>query len=240
MIHAVISSQCNTNNKPSSHILSFVRRQRRLTKNQKQALHKYWSIMGVEYQDKPINVTALFNHNAPITLEIGFGMGRSLVTTAKKNPQKNFLGIEVYLPGISACLADAYAVKLNNLRVICHDAVEVLQNTIPDDSLDAVQLFFPDPWHKKRHNKRRIVQLHFVHLVLKKLKMGGIFHVATDSQPYAEYILEVMNKVTGYYNLSSKNNYLPRPNTRPLTKFELRSQILGHSVWDLMFKKNNI
>ncbi|VTR37109.1 tRNA (guanine-N(7)-)-methyltransferase [Serratia fonticola] len=164
-------------------------------------------------------------------------MGASLVTMAGNNPQQNFLGIEVHSPGVGACLADAHEAELANLRVMCHDAVEVLQNMIPDASLDMVQLFFPDPWHKARHNKRRIVQTPFVELVLRKLKVGGVFHMATDWQPYAEHMLEVMNSSAGYRNLSESNDYVPRPDSRPLTKFELRGQRLGHGVWDLMFER---
>jgi len=237
MINDVISPEFDQNGRRMRRIRSFVRRQGRLTKGQQQALDNYWPIMGVEYQAELIDIATLFGRNAPTVLEIGFGMGDSLVTMAGENPQQNFLGIEVHLPGVGACLADAYAAKLSNLRVMCHDAVEVLQNMIPDGSLDMVQLFFPDPWHKARHNKRRIVQPPFVKLVLRKMKMGGVFHMATDWQPYAEYMLEVINGIACYRNLSSKNDYLPRPDTRPLTKFELRGQRLGHGVWDLMFER---
>ncbi|NIG62218.1 MAG: tRNA (guanosine(46)-N7)-methyltransferase TrmB [Serratia symbiotica] len=237
MINDVISPEFDQNGRTMRRIRSFVRRQGRLTKGQQQALDNYLPVMGVEYHAEPVDIAALFYRNAPTVLEIGFGMGASLVTMAGNNPQKNFLGIEVHLPGVGACLADAHAAKLNNLRVMCHDAVEVLQNMIPDSSLDIVQLFFPDPWHKARHNKRRIVQPPFVKLVLRKLKMGGVFHMATDWQTYAEYMLEVMNGVTGYRNISSENDYLPRPDTRPLTKFELRGQRLGYCVWDLMFER---
>lgn len=237
MINNVIFPEFDQNGCVMRSIRSFVRRQGRLTKGQQQALDNYWPVMGVEYQAEPVDIAALFGCNAPTVLEIGFGMGASLVTMAGNNPQQNFLGIEVHLPGVGACLADAHAAKLSNLRVMCHDAVEVLQNMIPDSSLDMVQLFFPDPWQKARHNKRRIVQPPFVELVLRKLKMDGVFHMATDWQPYAEHMLEVMNGVTGYRNLSSDNDYLPRPDTRPLTKFELRGQRLGHGVWDLMFER---
>ncbi|WP_025120093.1 MULTISPECIES: tRNA (guanosine(46)-N7)-methyltransferase TrmB [unclassified Serratia (in: enterobacteria)] len=237
MINDVISPEFDENGRAMRRIRSFVRRQGRLTKGQQQALDNYWPVMGVEYQAEPVDIAALFGREAPTVLEIGFGMGASLVTMAGNNPQQNFLGIEVHSPGVGACLADAHEAKLANLRVMCHDAVEVLQNMIPDASLDMVQLFFPDPWHKARHNKRRIVQTPFVELVLRKLKVGGVFHMATDWQPYAEHMLEVMNSSAGYRNLSESNDYVPRPDSRPLTKFELRGQRLGHGVWDLMFER---
>ncbi|VAX76304.1 tRNA (guanine-N(7)-)-methyltransferase [Serratia symbiotica] len=238
MITDVISTKYNQNAHAVLRIRSFVRRQGRLTKGQQQALHRYWPVMGVEYEPKPLNIPALFGRNAPTALEIGFGMGASLVTMASKNPQQNFLGIEVHLPGVGACLASAHRTKLSNLRIIHHDAVEILQNMIPDSSLDIVQLFFPDPWQKARHNKRRIVQIPFVELVLQKLKINGLFHIATDWQPYAEHILKVITQIISYRNLSGENNYLPRPDTRPLTKFELRGKRLGHDVWDLMFARS--
>jgi tRNA (guanine-N7-)-methyltransferase len=237
MINDVISPEFDQNGCAMRCIRSFVRRQGRLTKGQQQALDNYWPVMGVEYRAEPVDIAALFSFAAPTVLEIGFGMGASLVTMAGNNPQQNFLGIEVYSPGVGACLADAHTAKLSNLRVMCHDAFEVLRNMIPDSALDMVHLFFPDPWQKARHNKRRIVQYPFVELVLRKLKIDGVFHMATDWQPYAEHMLEVMTGVIGYRNISSSNDYLPRPDTRPLTKFELRGQRLGHSVWDLMFER---
>ncbi|WP_457913818.1 tRNA (guanosine(46)-N7)-methyltransferase TrmB [Candidatus Gillettellia adelgis] len=240
MVKYIISPEFDQHKCTVHRIRSFVRRQGRFTKGQKQALKKHWPFMGLNYEDKPVNIATIFTQNAPIVLEIGFGMGSSLVTMAGNHAEKNFLGIEVYLPGIGACLAKAHAAKLSNLRLMYHDAVEVLQNMIPDSSLNIVQLFFPDPWHKARHNKRRIVQPYFVELIAQKLKVGGIFHMTTDWQPYAEYMLSVMSKVTEYQNLSSNSDYLPRPKMRPLTKFELRAQRLGHGVWDLMFKKKSL
>ncbi len=237
MIDNVIPSNFHRNNCPIRVARTFVRRQGRLTKGQRQALKIYWPVIGVEYQSEFINITKLFDQFGPIVLEIGFGMGGSLVSTAEDNPKKNFLGIEVYLPGVGACLASAYASRLSNLRLICHDAIEVLQNMIENNSLDALHLFFPDPWHKTRHNKRRIVQPPFVELVRKKLKIGGIFHMATDWRPYAIHMLRIVNEVSGYQNLSSNNDYLLRPPARPVTKFELRGQRLGHSIWDLIFER---
>ncbi|MBE5682594.1 tRNA (guanosine(46)-N7)-methyltransferase TrmB [Pantoea agglomerans] len=237
MINDVITPEFDENGRPLRRIRSFVRRQGRLTKGQQQALDTLWPVMGVEYQPEPVDLTALFGREAPVTLEIGFGMGASLVTMAQNTPQQNFLGIEVHAPGVGACLAAAKEADVQNLRVMCHDAVEVLEKMIPDNSLRMVQLFFPDPWHKARHNKRRIVQVPFAELVMRKLKLGGVFHMATDWEAYAEHMLEVMNSIDGYRNQSEQQNYVPRPETRPLTKFEQRGQRLGHGVWDLMFER---
>ncbi|MBA5204705.1 tRNA (guanosine(46)-N7)-methyltransferase TrmB [Pectobacterium colocasium] len=237
MINNVISPEFDENGRPMRRIRSFVRRQGRLTNGQQLALDNYWPVMGVEYQTEQVDFNALFGRDAPVVLEIGFGMGASLVTMAAQHPEQNFLGIEVHLPGVGACLASAQEAGISNLRVMCHDAIEVLMKMIPEGSLSMVQLFFPDPWHKARHNKRRIVQVPFVELVQSKLKVGGVFHMATDWEPYAQHMLEVMTSVAGYRNLSDKNDYVERPDSRPLTKFEARGQRLGHGVWDLMFER---
>ncbi|MFP2507763.1 tRNA (guanosine(46)-N7)-methyltransferase TrmB [Buttiauxella gaviniae] len=237
MKNDVISPEFNEEGRAMRRIRSFVRRQGRLTKGQEFALENYWPVMGVEYQDAPVDFTELFGREAPVTLEIGFGMGTSLVAMAKANPQQNFLGIEVHSPGVGACLATAHEEGVENLRVMCHDAVEVLQKMVPDNSLSMVQLFFPDPWHKARHNKRRIVQVPFAEFVKSKLKLGGVFHMATDWEPYAEHMLEVMSSIDGYKNQSETNDYVPRPDSRPVTKFEQRGHRLGHGVWDLMFER---
>jgi tRNA (guanine-N7-)-methyltransferase len=237
MKNDVISPEFNEEGRAMRRIRSFVRRQGRLTKGQEFALENYWPVMGVEYQDAPVDFAELFGREAPVTLEIGFGMGTSLVAMAKANPQQNFLGIEVHSPGVGACLATAHEEGVENLRVMCHDAVEVLQKMVPDNSLSMVQLFFPDPWHKARHNKRRIVQVPFAEFVKSKLKLGGVFHMATDWEPYAEHMLEVMSSIDGYQNHSESNDYVPRPDSRPVTKFEQRGHRLGHGVWDLMFER---
>ncbi|MEH0834798.1 tRNA (guanosine(46)-N7)-methyltransferase TrmB [Pectobacterium cacticida] len=237
MINNVISPEFDENGRPMRRIRSFVRRQGRLTNGQQVALDNYWPVMGVEYQAEQVDFNALFGRDAPVVLEIGFGMGASLVTMAAQQPDQNFFGIEVHLPGVGACLASAQAAGVGNLRVMCHDAIDVLMHMIPDDSLSRVQLFFPDPWHKARHNKRRIVQTPFVELVQSKLNVGGVFHMATDWEPYAQHMLEVMTSVAGYRNLSDKSDYVERPDYRPLTKFEARGQRLGHGVWDLMFER---
>ncbi|MDW8845559.1 tRNA (guanosine(46)-N7)-methyltransferase TrmB [Erwinia sp. MMLR14_017] len=237
MKNDVISPEFDENGRPMRRIRSFVRRQGRLTKGQQHALDNYWPVMGVEYQPEAVDLVGLFGREAPVVLEIGFGMGASLVTMAESNPQQNFLGIEVHSPGVGACLSSAHEAGVENLRVMCHDAVDVLDKMIPDNSLRMVQLFFPDPWHKARHNKRRIVQVPFAELVMRKLKLGGVFHMATDWEAYAEHMLEVMSSIAGYKNQSETQNYVPRPESRPLTKFEQRGQRLGHGVWDLMFER---
>lgn len=220
--------------KPKRTIRSFVLRQGRLTKGQEQALQNLWPVFGVEYNaGSPVH----FEPNQHVVLEIGFGMGASLIEMAKNAPEKSFLGIEVHKPGVGACLMAIEENQLSNLNVMCHDAVEVLENMIADNSLDKVQIFFPDPWHKARHNKRRIIQPAFVELIRRKLKVNGILHLATDWQHYAEHMLEVLNQATGYKNLSSTGDYIPRPADRPITKFEKRGQNLGHGVWDLQFQK---
>ncbi|MBN7122347.1 MULTISPECIES: tRNA (guanosine(46)-N7)-methyltransferase TrmB [Erwiniaceae] len=237
MKNDVISPEFDENGRPMRRIRSFVRRQGRLTKGQQHALDNYWPVMGVEYQPEPVDLVSLFGRESPVVLEIGFGMGASLVTMAQNNPAQDFLGIEVHSPGVGACLSSAQEAGVENLRVMCHDAVDVLEKMIPDNSLRMVQLFFPDPWHKARHNKRRIVQAPFAELVMRKLKLGGVFHMATDWEAYAEHMLEVMNSIAGYKNQSETQDYVPRPESRPLTKFEQRGQRLGHGVWDLMFER---
>lgn len=237
MINDVITPEFDEDGRPLRRIRSFVRRQGRLTKGQQQALDELWPVLGVEYTGEPCDFIGLFGRDAPLVLEIGFGMGKSLVEMAKANPHQNFIGIEVHAPGVGACLASAKEEGVTNLRVMCHDAVEVLENMIPDNALRLVQLFFPDPWHKARHNKRRIVQIPFAELILSKLKLGGVFHMATDWQNYAEHMLEVMQSIPGYVNQSAEADYVPRPDSRPLTKFEQRGQRLGHGVWDLMFER---
>ncbi|MEK6239833.1 MAG: tRNA (guanosine(46)-N7)-methyltransferase TrmB, partial [Escherichia coli] len=224
MKNDVISPEFDENGRPLRRIRSFVRRQGRLTKGQEHALENYWPVMGVEFSEDMLDFPALFGREAPVTLEIGFGMGASLVAMAKDRPEQDFLGIEVHSPGVGACLASAHEEGLSNLRVMCHDAVEVLHKMIPDNSLRMVQLFFPDPWHKARHNKRRIVQVPFAELVKSKLQLGGVFHMATDWEPYAEHMLELMSSIDFYKNLSESNDNLTLPSSRPETKFEQ----LGH------------
>ncbi|MFL7010626.1 tRNA (guanosine(46)-N7)-methyltransferase TrmB [Enterovibrio norvegicus] len=218
-------------------IRSFVRREGRLTKGQEQAMNDCWPTMGIDFEEKQLDWAEVFGNNNPVVLEIGFGMGASLVEMAKNAPEKNFVGIEVHSPGVGACLMAARDAGVTNLRVMCHDAVEVFEHMLPVASLETVQLFFPDPWHKARHHKRRIVQPEFVQMLRDKLKIGGIFHMATDWENYAEYMVEVMDVAPGYKNTATDGSYIPRPDDRPLTKFEARGHRLGHGVWDMKYAR---
>lgn len=220
-------------------VKSFVKREGRLTNAQARAIEQNWPAMGLEHSQGLLDLPQVFGRSAPVVLEIGFGMGKSLVEMAQNETDKDFIGIEVHRPGVGTCLSDASELAITNLRVFEHDAVEILRDCIADQSLDRVQLFFPDPWHKKRHHKRRIVQAEFVESLRKKLKIGGVFHMATDWEHYAQHMLEVMNQATHYQNVSETNDYVPRPENRPLTKFEQRGHRLGHGVWDLMFARKS-
>jgi len=218
-------------------VRSFVKREGRLTKGQERALNDHWANMGLNHSDGLIDMEALFKNDHPVVLEIGFGMGKSLVEMAKAAPELNFIGIEVHKPGVGACISLAVEESVSNLKVFEHDAIEILADCIANESLETVQLFFPDPWHKKKHHKRRIVSTEFVETIRQKLDVGGVFHMATDWENYAECMLDDMQSAQGYKNLSETHNYVPRPDSRPLTKFENRGQRLGHGVWDLQFKK---
>ncbi|MXP67716.1 tRNA (guanosine(46)-N7)-methyltransferase TrmB [Pantoea sp. Aalb] len=234
----LITLKLNKNNQKLHHIRSFMCRQGRLTKKQQFAIYYHWPEIGIGFKKELINLVTLFKYDAPLIMEIGFGMGNSLVAMAKNNPHINFLGIEVYIPGIGACLASAKEAGVKNLRMICYDAIEVLQEMIPDNTLFIVQLFFPDPWHKIRHNKRRILQLSFAQLVLKKLQIGGVFHIITDSRTYANHILKIINSIDCYINeLKIDGPYPLILKTRPLTKFEKRASLLGNNIWELFFTR---
>lgn len=217
-------------------IKSFVMRAGRVTEAQRRALETGWPRFGLELSDGMPDFDRIFGRCAPRTFEIGFGMGHSTLEMAEASPEQDFIGVEVHKPGVGALLNGLMVRQLNNVRIYSCDALEVLRQCIADGSLDRVLLFFPDPWHKKRHHKRRIVQPSFAELVRQKLKPGGVLHMATDWQPYAEHMLEVMTAAPGFRNLATKD-YVPRPIERPVTKFERRGEKLGHGVWDLKFKR---
>ncbi len=217
-------------------IRSYVIRAGRMTDSQKKAFERWWPTYGLSLHDGCIDPHQVFGRQAPLILEIGFGMGESLLEMAEAHPAENYIGIEVHPPGVGRLINTAGKRGIDNLRVYMADALDVLADCIPDHSLDRLQLYFPDPWHKKKHNKRRIVQPAFVQQIRKKLKPGGIFHMATDWENYAEHMLEVMDAAEGYSNCNPAGGYSPRPDYRPLTKFEQRGERLGHGVWDLLYR----
>ena len=221
-------------------IRSYVLRSGRMTEGQQRALEQHWPNFRLSLFDGSVDSWAVvFGREAPVVLEIGFGMGDSLLVMAENEPDKNFVGIEVYPPGAGRLVNCAAELGLSNLRVYLADAMDVLDDCIPNGSLDRVQLYFPDPWHKKKHHKRRIVNPSFVDKVGVKLTMGGHFHMATDWQPYAEYMLEVVGEVKGFVNVAGDSEYSARPDYRPITKFEKRGQRLGHGVWDLLYRRES-
>lgn len=218
-------------------IKSFVMRAGRMTEGQQRGLDQGWPKFGLQLEDGLRDFDQVFGRTAPRTFEIGFGMGHSTLEMAAASPEQDFIGVEVHRPGVGALLNGLMTQNLSNMRVYSCDAMDVLRNCVADASLDRVLLFFPDPWHKAKHNKRRIVQPAFAELVRQKLKVGGVLHMATDWQPYAEYMLEVMNVAPGYLNQAEDGQYVPRPTERPTTKFERRGERLGHGVWDLKFQR---
>ena len=216
-------------------IRSYVLRSGRMTPGQQRAFDENWQRWGLEHTGGALPFAATFGRAGPAVLEIGFGMGQSLVDMAEAAPATNFIGIEVHKPGVGRLLHSMAERDVDNIRVYCHDAVEILRDCIPDASLDTLQIFFPDPWHKKRHNKRRLIQPPFVALLLPKLKSGGTLHLATDWESYAEQMMVVLSAADGLSNTCGTGQFTPRPEHRPLTKFELRGERLGHEVWDLIF-----
>lgn len=217
-------------------IRSFVLRQGRLTKGQERALETGLPKFGIPYSPQQINLDEQFKRvESKKILEIGFGMGETTAKIAQTLPGYDFLAVEVHTPGVGGLLKLIEEQALTNIRIIQHDVVEVLQNMLPEASLDGVHIFFPDPWHKKRHHKRRLIQAEFVKLLCSKLKTGGYLHVATDWQEYAEWVLEVLGAESQLNNTAQ--DYAQKPSYRPLTKFENRGIKLGHGVWDMVFER---
>lgn len=216
-------------------IRSFVLRQGHLTPSQQKAIDEFMPVWGVDYQEDFLDLDAVFKRSAPKILEIGFGMGVATADIAAIMPEQDYLAIDVHAPGVGNLLKLIDEKSLTNLKVMRHDAVEVVENMIVDEGLDGIHVFFPDPWHKKRHNKRRLIQAPFVEKLLPKLKVGGYIHLATDWQEYAEQMLEVLS---GFDCLENTGvDYVEKPAYRPETKFEARGLRLGHGVWDLVFKR---
>jgi len=223
-------------NTPRHAIRSYVLRTGRITRAQTRALEELLPRFGIPYSDAVLDLDAIFGRRAPRVLEIGFGNGDTLVELASRAPEMDFIGVEVHPPGIGHCLLAVEALGLTNVRVIAHDAVEVLQHQLPPASLDEVLIYFPDPWPKKRHHKRRIVQPEFVALVASRLQSGGHFRLATDWEPYAAWMLEVIGASPEFRNAASGGGCVDRPE-RGATRFERRGQRLGHSVFDFEFRR---
>lgn len=223
--------------RPHRGIKSFVMRSGRMTEGQQRGLDLGWPLFGLQLEDGLRDFDQVFGRSAPRTFEIGFGMGHATLEMAAAAPEQDFIGVEVHKPGVGALLNGMLTQNLSNIRVYSCDALEVLRDCVADASLDRLLLFFPDPWHKSRHHKRRIVQPAFAELVRQKLKIGGVLHMATDWEQYAEHMLEVMNVAPGYRNLAADGRCVERPSERPVTKFERRGERLGHGVWDLKFQR---
>lgn len=221
-------------------IKSFVKRAGRTTTGQAKAFAELGPRFVLPYAPQPLDASAAFGRPAPLILEIGFGMGEATAHIARVRPDDNFLCCEVHEPGVGALLKRIGEQDIANIRILQHDAVEVLDHMLPEATLDGVHIFFPDPWHKKKHNKRRLIQPPFVAKLVSRLKPGGYIHCATDWQPYAEQMLAVLGAEPRLANTAADadlGGYAPKPDYRPLTKFENRGLRLGHGVWDLVFRR---
>jgi len=220
-------------------VRSFVLRAGRATAGQQRALTQLWPKYGVEFSPTALDLPTLFGRAAPRMLEIGFGAGEALLEFASAHPEIDCIGVEVHRPGVGRLLLGAEAATLSNLRVICHDAVEVLQHQLPPESIALVHIFFPDPWPKKRHHKRRLIQPAFVELLAKVIAPGGTLRLATDWEPYAQHMREVIDASSAFANIAADAGFVARSAERTLTRFERRGQRLGHGVWDLEYRRTN-
>ncbi len=218
-------------------VRSFVRREGRITKGQQRALDSLLPVLGVDHIEGPLNATEVFGRKARLTVEIGFGNGTSLVEMARVERECNFLGVEVYRPGVGKLLLDVERENIDNIRVSTLDAHELIENRISENSVDRILIFFPDPWPKKKHLKRRLIQADFVEVLASRLTPAGILHVATDIESYAHHAMEVLEGCTRLRNTSGAGSFTDRPAWRPVTKYELRGTRLGHSVFDLVYDR---
>jgi tRNA (guanine-N7-)-methyltransferase len=223
--------------RPPRRIKSFVLRQGRITDAQQRAFAEHWQRFGLDVEGQPRDLGRVFGNDAPVALEIGFGNAEQLVWGAQYEPDRNFIGVEVHRPGVGRALNSLAAAETNNVRVYHHDAVEVLQQEIAPASLDQVRIYFPDPWHKKKHNKRRLVQAPLVALLATRVRPGGILHMATDWADYAEQMLAVVDADASWRNSAGLGNFSERPAWRTHTHFEQRGLKLGHGVWDLLYQR---
>ncbi len=221
----------------SRSVRSFVVRNGRITPAQQRALDELLPVYGLEFQQHPIDPKEVFGREAPLWVETGFGNGDALLSMAQRYPEINFLGIEVHAPGVGRLLHGVEQMELKNIRVIRHDAYEVFDSMLPAHSVQRALVFFPDPWPKKRHHKRRILQQAFVSVIEDALIPGGVLHCATDWQEYAEWILELLQSREKLLSLSATSRFATRPDYRPATRFEQRGRKLGHEVFDLLFEK---
>ena len=218
-------------------IRSFVLRQGRVTQAQRRAFVEHWPRFGIEYAGRERAFDEIFQRRAGRVLEVGFGNGEQVEFAAAQEPQRDFIGIEVHGPGVGRLLNALAAADLSNVRIYQHDAVEVLRHEVADGALEEVRIYFPDPWHKKRHHKRRLIQPGFVSLLCDKLKVGGLLHLATDWQNYAEHMWDVLDAEPRLENVAGPRGSIPRPHWRRQTHFETRGQKLGHGVWDLLYSR---
>ncbi len=216
-------------------VKSYVLRQGRLTKAQANAIDRHWTEFGVEYRDEPLDLDALFKRYAPRVLDIGSGMGEAILNLARENPEIDYLAVEVHRPGIGRLLYGIVEYGLGNIRVINHDAVDVVNRQLPEESMTSIYIHFPDPWPKKRHHKRRLVQPDFINKLVTRMNTGGQLYLATDAPDLAESMLGVCDAEPGLINLAGSGNYSPRPLWRPLTKFEQRGLDLDNRVWELIY-----
>lgn len=224
------------NKNRSQPIKSYVIRASRITDAQKLAIEKYWKLYVIEFTRTPIDLSRTFKNQGPLIVEIGFGMGDSLLEMAKNQPDKNFIGVEIHRPGVGKLLHGIASEKLENLKIFCHDANEVLNFSIEKNIISKLLIFFPDPWHKKKHNKRRLIQTAFIDSILPTLTEGGCIHLATDWHPYADHMMDVLESTKGTSNTMGPRKFYSHAD-RPRTKFEKRGEKLGHSIYDLVFKK---
>lgn len=222
-------------NNTGGHIRSFVRRESRITESQQHAIQHYWDLFGIEFDHRAIEPDKIFQRSAPKVLDIGTGMGDTTVTFATNHPETDYIAVEVHRPGIGSLLRQTMAYGLTNVRISNHDVIEVLQYQIPTNSIDIVYIFFPDPWPKKRHHKRRLISQSLLNLLKPCLKSHARIFIATDWQDYAEHILGVFAGDNEFINLAGPGQVAPRPHWRPLTKFEKRGYQLEHQVWDFVF-----
>lgn len=229
-MHAIIM-----NENRQRQVRSFVRRIGRVTLRQENALKNAWNTFGLSSKHGFYSWETVFGRDAERVLEIGFGMGQSLIQMAISHPEKDFIGVEVHKPGVGALLADLVEKNIQNIRIFHEDVLDVLKLAIEDQSLSLIQIFFPDPWQKRRHHKRRLIQPEFIDLLSTKLVTGGQLHLATDWEDYARWMMDVLENSPHFTNVYNRDQYMPTRGDRPETKFERRGKRLGHGVWDLLF-----